>query len=208
VLHKFLFSLMISAVMTSSVFAQTQAQKGAVVGGIAGSIIGGVAGHQSDRTPAGIAIGGITGAIAGGLLGKSQDQQQMQQYQYQQAQQQQYQYEVSRAVSLSDAVTMSRSGMSPNLIVSQIRASGVQQEIGVSEVISLHENGVPEIVIQEMQRARVAGSPTPVVVRQPTTVFVEPRPTVIVESYPAFHHGYYHHVPHRASMHYHYRHYR
>jgi hypothetical protein len=195
--------MLVSAVVVSPAFAQTQGQKGAVMGGIAGSIIGGIAGHQNNETPEGIAIGGIAGAIAGGLLGKSQEQQQMRQYQYRQAQQQQVQYEVSRAVSLNDAVTMSRSGMSPNLIVSQIRASGVQQEIGVKEVIALHESGVPEVVIQEMQRARVAGSPAAVVVQQPRAVFVEPRPTVIVESYPDFHHGYYHHVPHRAHGYYH-----
>ncbi len=185
---------------------QTQSQKGAVMGGVAGAILGGIAGHQNDETPEGIAIGGVAGAIAGGLLGKAQDNQlNRQRYEFQQAQQVQQSYQASRAVSISDAIAMSRSGLSPNLIVSQIRSSGVQQEIGVQEVILLHENGVSELVIQEMQRAQIGlGAPSPVVVQRAPTVIYQQQPQVIVEHYPVYQEPVYHYVPaHQAYGHYH-----
>ena len=188
--------------LPSSLQAQTEAQRGAVLGGVAGAVIGGIAGKQNDETPEGIAIGGVAGAIAGGLLGRAKDNQNMQRYQYQQAQAAQQSYQMSRAVSIGDAIAMSRSGVSPNLIVSQIRANGVQQQIGVSEVIQLHENGVPELVIQEMQRANI-GSPAPVTVVEERPVIVQQRPTVIVESYPVYRPApVFYGPPHHAHLHY------
>ncbi len=160
--------------------AQSRAQEGAVAGGIAGAILGGVAGHQNDETPEGIAIGGALGALAGGLMGKAQDNRMMQEYQYQEARRR----EISQAVSIADAIAMSRSGLAPSVIANQIRTSGVQQKIGVPEIIMLHENGVSELVIQEMQRAQIAGTNPPVVYSPAPAVVVERRPQIIVESYP------------------------
>ena len=199
-----LSALVALGVTVNPAVGQTQSQKGAVMGGVAGAILGGIAGHQNDETPEGIAIGGVAGAIAGGLLGKAQDNQlNRQRYEFQQAQQVQQQYQVSRAVSISDAIAMSRSGLSPNLIVSQIRSSGVQQEIGVQEVILLHENGVSELVIQEMQRAQL-GAPSPVVVQRAPAVIYQQRPQVIVEHYPVYQEPVYHYVPaYQAYGHYH-----
>jgi hypothetical protein len=169
---------------------------------LAGAIIGGIAGHQNQETPEGIAIGGVAGAIAGGLLGKSHDNQAMRQYEYQQAQQRQQAYQMSRAVSLDDAVAMSRSGMSPKLIITQVRANGIQQEIGVKEVILLHENGVPESVIQEMQRSRI-GSGTPAVVVNPAPVYVPRQPQIVIERYPVFSAPpVYYPPPHAAQLHF------
>jgi outer membrane lipoprotein SlyB len=201
VIKKLVLTALSLLIGTSSVFAQSNSQEGAVLGGVAGAIVGGIAGHQNGETPEGIAIGGVVGAITGGLLGKARDNQELRSYQYQQYMQQQRSLELQRAVSLSDAITMSRSGLSPNLIVSQIRSNGVQQRIGVQEIIALHENGVPEVVIQEMQKAPIAGASRVITAPQPTIV-VERRPQVIVETYPAVRH--YPHPP-RYGIHYHYR---
>jgi uncharacterized protein YcfJ len=179
-LNKISISLVVFAFGTSSLMAQSRAQEGAVAGGIAGAILGGVAGHQNDETPEGIAIGGALGALAGGLMGKAQDERMMQEYQYQEARRR----EVSQAVSIADAINMSRSGLAPSVIANQIRNSGVQQKIGVQEIIMLHENGVSELVIQEMQQARIAGTNPPVVYAPAPAVVVERRPQIIVESYP------------------------
>ena len=112
---------------------------------------------------------------------------------------------ISQAVSVGDAVALSRSGLTPNLIINQIRTNGVQQKIGVQEIIMLHDNGVPEIVIQEMQKARIAGTPTvhvaraPVVITPRPTVIVERRPQVIIDHHPVhrgYHHGYHHDYHH------------
>lgn len=182
--------------------AQTNGQKGALIGGTAGAVLGGVIGKQNDRTTKGAVIGGLAGAVAGGLMGHSKDVELQRQYQYQQAQEARYAYQMSRAVSISDVISMSNSGLSPQVIIGQIRANGVQQEVGVQEIILLHQNGVDQTVIQEMQRAQI-GSPTPVINR-PAPVYVQPRPTVIVEPAPVIYHPMpvygYHYVPHR---HYH-----
>lgn len=171
---------------------QNNSQRGAVVGGTAGAVIGGIVGKQNDRTAKGAIIGGVAGALTGGLIGRAQDNELFRQHEYQQMQQAQQSYQMSRAISLSDAINMTRSGISPSVIVAQIRAAGVQQEIGVQEIIMLHENGVPEVVIQEMQRARVGGPSMPIqrpgqsVYVQPQPVFVQPAPVIYEPIYPAY----------------------
>lgn len=185
--------LVCSALLTvPTASAQTNSQRDAVIGGVAGAIIGGIAGNQNDETPEGIAIGGVAGAIAGHVIGKNKDRNLEEQYYYQQqavqaAQQQQYQQAVQlqKAISIQDAIALSNSGVSQQLIINQIHNNGVQQEIGVSEILTLHQNGVSELVINEMQRASVgapvigaAVSPT-VVARQPAAVVVKPTPVVI-----------------------------
>lgn len=202
--------------------AQTNSQRDAVIGGVAGAIIGGIAGKQNDETPEGIAIGGVAGAIAGHMLGKAKDRSAEDHYYYRQqavqaAQQRQYHQAVQlqKSVSIQDAISMSNSGVSPQLIINQIQSNGVQQEIGVSEIITLHQNGVSEVVINEMQRSPVGGStvaPTTIVQHQPA-VIVEPAPVIVTRPRPAIvvehgapldvyrsHRGYHpHHGHHRTA---------
>lgn len=195
------------------VSAQTNSQRDAVLGGVAGAIIGGIAGHQNDETSEGVAIGGVAGAIAGHVLGTAKDNSIQQQHHYQQQaaqaeQQRQYQQAVQlqKAVSIDDAIALSNSGVSPQLIINQIRSSGVQQEIGVSEIIAMHQNGVSELVINEMQQSSVGGpAPTTIVTQEPAVVVepavivaappvvvARPRPTIVFEQHgaPRGHRGY------------------
>ena len=96
---------------------------------------------------------------------------------------------------------MTNSGMSDELIITQIVNNGVQQRIGVSEVIALHQNGVREPVIQALQAAPIGQasiqSPypyeqapvvrtvaTPVVT--PVVVRPVPVPSVVVRSTPVY----------------------
>lgn len=173
----------------NSVSAQSNSQRDAVLGGVAGAIIGGIAGHQNDETSEGVAIGGVAGAIAGHVLGTAKDRNAQEQYYYQQQlaqeeQQRQIQQAVQlqKAVSVEDAIAMSNSGVSPQLIINQIRGSGVQQEIGVSEIIHLHQNGVSEMVINEMQQGTIDGPAATTIVTQQPSVLVEP--AVVVERAP------------------------
>jgi uncharacterized protein YcfJ len=214
--RRFLFPVVFLFVLVPSNFvyqitpvsAQNNSQKGALFGGTAGAVLGGVIGKQNDRTAKGAIIGGLAGAVAGGLMGNERDKDIQRQYEYQQmqqAQQAQQAYQMSRAISMNDAISMSNSGLSPQVIISQIRANGVQQEIGVQEIILLHQNGVAEGVIQEMQRARI-GAPAPV--GRPAPVYVQPAPTVIVEPAPVFYHpvpvyGYHYH-PRPRGHYYHF----
>lgn len=202
VLYKFCFAVIVFALGVSPLMAQSRTQEGAVVGGVAGAILGGIAGSNSDKTGEGIAIGGAVGALAGGLMGRAEDDQIVRNYQYQQYVQQQRAQQISQAVSINDAITMTRGGLSPNLIVSQIRNSGVQQKIGVKEVIALHENGVAEIVIQEMQNARIAGTDSPVCVARTPAVVVERRPQIVIDSFPVYR-SYHRPPPRHAHFYYH-----
>ena len=194
----------------SNLQAQTPVQQNTVKGGVAGAVIGGIVGHQNDETAEGIAIGAALGALTGNIVGKSQEQEALRQQQYQahlyqqeQLQLQQQQERLNRAVSLNDAVAMTNSGMSDELIITQIVNNGVQQQIGVSEVIALHQNGVREPVIQAMQSAPIGQASiqtpsqyeqaaAPVVTRvasqvvTPVVVRPVPVPSVIVRSTPVY----------------------
>ena len=167
---------------------QSNAQQGVKLGGIAGAIIGGIAGHQNDETLGGVAIGGAVGALAGGLAGKSKDNHLIQQHQYQQHAQLAQQERLGRAVSLEDAVILTRSGVSPNLIINQINDNGVTHRLVVNDIIQLHQNGVSESVITAMQSAHLASQPfssarisqaqAPVVVHRQAAVVLQPVPPI------------------------------
>jgi len=217
-----------SLLNSNSVSAQTNSQRDAVLGGVAGAIIGGVVGNQNDETPEGIAIGGVAGAIAGHVLGSAKDRNDREQYYYQQqaaraAQQRQVNeaVQLQKAVSVHDAISLSNSGVSPQLIINQIQTNGIQQEIGVSEIINLHQNGVSEIVIHEMQQASIGGGASygttsvvdhgpPVIVDRGPIVVSRPSPTIVVKpgivvkpsrsNVYRSHRGYHpHHGPHRSA---------
>lgn len=182
--------------LTSTALAQQNTRDGAVIGGTAGAVIGGIIGHQNDETPEGAIIGGLVGAVAGGLAGKAKDQQMAREryYQNQLYQQQQQLNQISQpCLAVGDVVSMSRSGLSDQVIINYLNTNGVERQLNVSEIISLHQQGVSENVISAMQRAPIgnqvarqqasaAYQPAP---QQPTTVIVReqyqvmPPPTVI-----------------------------
>ncbi|WP_146411947.1 MULTISPECIES: glycine zipper domain-containing protein [Crateriforma] len=167
--------------------AQTGKQRGATFGGLAGAIAGGIIGDHNDEAGAGAAIGGVVGAVAGGILGDAADKEQaarQQQYLYQQQQQQ-----VARtvgAVSITDVINMTRSGLGDSVIINQIHSRGVQHQIQVSDIIAMHQQGVRESVISAMQQATVGSpavvqpEPAPVVVQQPTVI----HETHVLPAYP------------------------
>ena len=200
----------------SDLRAQTPVQQGTVKGGIAGAIIGGIIGHQNDETAEGVAIGAALGALSGNVVGRSQEQNAVREQQYrahlyqqEQLRRQQAQVQLNRAVSLDNAITMTRSGMSDSLIINQVINNGVQQRVGVTEVIALHQSGVSEQVIKAMQSAPIGEAsiqssyqyePAPIVTQVATPVVIQPAPRVIVHSTPVYRrpapsHSYYHGRP-------------
>ncbi|MGV3484043.1 MAG: glycine zipper domain-containing protein [Planctomycetaceae bacterium] len=188
--------------------AAQNTQRGAILGGLGGAVVGGLIGDHNDKAGAGAAIGGAIGAVSGAVLGNARDKeavalQQREQYYHNQrvyAQQQQHYTQVQASVSVNDVVTMCRSGLSDSVVINQIQSRGAQQQLQVSDIIALHQQGVSEVVISAMQSARVGSAPvvvqSPPVVVQPTPIYVEER--VIVPSYrpPAVYHihsGHHHH---------------
>lgn len=182
---------------------QTGTQRGATWGGLTGAIAGAIIGENNDEAGAGAAIGGVVGALAGGVIGNANDKDARARAGYYNqrtyaaptqvyaAPQPTYapvhvaapapvQY-VSGAVSMADVVALTRSGVGPSVVINQINTRGVVRTPDVSDILSLHQSGVPEIVITAMQHAPV-GSGGPVVVSTPPVVVVDDRPR-------HYHHG-------------------
>ncbi len=161
--------------------SNTNTKRGALIGGVAGAAIGGVVGNQKDRAGKGALIGGAVGAIAGAAIGNEKDKQaarQSQAYHYQQYQPGTYyvpahQHQVypsqpvyvtpqtyptvpsnnatRRPVSVSDVVSMTRSGVSDSIIVSHIRTNGVVSRPSTNDIVSMAQQGVSNSVIAAMQ---------------------------------------------------------
>lgn len=58
-------------------------------------------------------------------------------------------------MSVEDIVQASRSGMPADEIVQRIRASGAIYELSATELVRLHERGVPDRVLDAMQATRL-----------------------------------------------------
>ncbi|MEM7457177.1 MAG: hypothetical protein AAF456_22740 [Planctomycetota bacterium] len=184
----------IAVLFSTPVFGQFnyQRDRGAVQGGVAGAVLGGVIGNQNDETAEGILLGGALGAIAGGILGEDRDRyienswQREQYLQQQRAQLQQLQAaQMARAVTIDDAISLSQSGVSANVILNQIQMNGVSDRLTVNDIIYMSRSGVDESIINAMQGARLAGSPA--TYSQPTVVVTRPvpvAPTVVVTEPP------------------------
>jgi len=170
------------AVSPTLAVAQTNTQRGATFGGITGAIAGAIIGENNDEAGAGAAIGGALGAVAGGILGNANDKDASRRQYYYQSRPQTVtptyvQPVPTGAVSFNDVVAMSRSGVGQSVILNQIQTRGVQRQPVVSDIISLHQQGVSEHVIAAMQQAPVgnqivASTPTTIV---ETPVYVQPR---------------------------------
>ena len=209
------YSVLFKTVFCSAIFfalavttaqAQTNTQRGAISGGAAGAIIGGIVGNQNNETAEGALIGGAIGALTGSLLGSDRDRQIQQEYYFQQQQAVAYR----NGLSMSDAIALTANGVGSEVIINQIQINGVQQRIGVNEIIALHKQGVDNRVIDAMQRAPLSSQ---MVQRPPSRVqhypvVAEPVfvPQVIWAAPPRPRHHHYHR-PYRngASLHFHYR---
>ncbi len=188
---------------SSTSFAQTK--DGAILGGVAGAVIGGIVGHQNDETPEGALIGGAVGAIAGGMIGNQRQQQErIRYYEQQQYQQRYYQqpqcyhnhYQVQqtpvyaaptyvttvrpapvrRAVTAQDVIMLTRNRVSETVIANHIQMNGVVSSPSIDDVLSMHDAGVSDFVINEMQHARLVGSSTVV-----TQTQIPPQPVIVRE---------------------------
>jgi uncharacterized protein YcfJ len=156
--------------------------QGAALGGVAGALAGAAIGKNNHNTAAGALIGGAAGLVTGAALGSSADERERARaYQYQLQTQQAV--EVRRAVSITDVLAMSRSGVGDDVIINQIRQNGVVRQIDSNDVITLHKEGVSGPVIAALQQGPVATRPVPVYA-----------PPVVVEKYyvppPYYYHRY------------------
>jgi hypothetical protein len=188
-LRQWLLAAALIGVTPLTGFAQGHTERGAVLGGLGGALAGAAIGKHNGETAAGALLGGAVGLIAGSAIGGAKDddaarRQAMYQYQAQAA---------YRAITPQQVVTMTHSGVNPNVIITQIQQNGVSRRLEVSEVIWLHQQGVNEAVITVMQNAPIATA-----VVAPAPVYSAP---VVVEEH-------YYHAPapryYRYPHHHHY----
>ncbi len=202
--RKFLVGLAMALVAQSTVAAQQPqgTRNGAVIGGVSGAVIGGIIGKQNDEIPEGALIGGAVGAVAGGLLGHGYDQRQRayQQQQWSQPPQHYHRHPTNYntyrtvptrttvvpnpGVTISDVLAMTRNGVGESVIINHIYATGLQRRIDTNEIISLHQQGVSENIINAMQQAPLRSAftgTTTVTGGQATTIMTPPGGTVIVQ---------------------------
>jgi uncharacterized protein YcfJ len=194
-----LASLLLSVLAAPSLPAQNHTDRGAVLGGVGGALIGAAIGEQNDEAGPGAIIGGAIGAITGAAIGNSMDQEEARF----RALQQQRAWQLQRAVSVSDVVMMTHNRLSDGVIIGHIQQNGVQRRLEVSDVISLHQQGVSEAVISAMQRAPLAGYVPPPAVPYRTPVIVEEHHCITPHFYyrPRPVHYRYHHPHHHRHHH-------
>jgi outer membrane lipoprotein SlyB len=191
------------AIVPNACLGQAHTDRGAILGGVTGALAGAGIGKHNKETAAGALIGGAVGLVTGAAIGNAMDERDRRAWAAERYAHQQRVQQYSRAVSSHDVVAMTRNGVSPDVIINQIRQYGTQSSLTVQDVISLHRQGVDESVITAMQQSasEPAALPARPIVRQPVVVeeyhYVEPAPR--------WH--YYPPVPHYHFHDYHRRHY-
>lgn len=171
-LYVSIVALFLLALGPDSLMAQYHTDRGAVFGGLTGALAGAGIGEHNGEAGAGALIGGAVGLITGAVIGNSMDQMDQEAAARAQAFQQHQAWQLSRAVSISDVVTMSHSGLADDVVIDHITQNGIQRRLEVADVISLHRQGVSVAVISAMQRAPVGG-PLPPPRYQPPVIVQE-----------------------------------
>jgi uncharacterized protein YcfJ len=177
-----------------------------VVGGALGAVTGAIVGGRKDRGE-GALIGAGVGALAGNLLGRSKDRADEQRAATGAAVASQWnQQAAAQAVTNYDLLSMTRAGVSDDLIISTIQSRGARLDLSPNGLIALKQNGVSDRVVLAAQQMSAGpsyapGPPVVPIVAQPvpTTVIIAPPPW---RPYPYHHHYYYDHHRPRGYIHY------
>jgi len=187
---RWLIPALIAAILApTAVQAQGHTEKGAVIGGVGGALAGAAIGKQNDETAAGALIGGAIGLFTGSAIGSAKDDE----INRARAYQQQLNWRMARAVSMQDVLTMTRNGLSEDVIINHIRQNGSQRPVEVNDVIALHQQGVSQRVIVAMQQAPLATAPVVQTPRYERPVIVQERHYVAPSYYRSYgHHHHYH----------------
>jgi hypothetical protein len=125
---------------------------------LGGGAIGAAAGALIDRRNpvAGAAVGGVLGAATGAAVGSSADADDRRVKAAQAIAAAQ-----PAPITLDQIAEMVHHGIGDQVICDRIRASGYAYNLTVEQIKWLHDNGVSDLVIGEMQRPRYYGAPPP-----------------------------------------------
>jgi hypothetical protein len=160
----------------------THTGTGALAGSIIGAGTGAIIGDHTGNAGAGAAIGAGLGALTGGVVGSGMDEVERKN----EARIAAAQASAQPPMTVADVVHMAQTGVDDQVIISSIRNSGTAFKLAANDIVSLHQQGVSNRVIQAMldsskKPARVVRSAPVVYAPAPPPVYVvEPRPTVSI----------------------------
>ena len=154
---------------------------GGALGAGAGALIGNASGHH---TAEGAAIGGAVGLLTGALVGNAMDQQHREALRAQ-APQTLVRVEQGQALATADVKALARSGVSDEIILSQIRNSRSVYRLSTAEIIELKDAGVSSRIIDFM--INTASSVSDVPAPSAGTAVMQAPPQIVYQEviYPA-----------------------
>jgi hypothetical protein len=162
------------------------ADQGAALGGLTGAGVGAAIGNAHGNTAGGAVLGSAVGALTGALVGTGMDEVRAENramIDQRMAQQ------TAGATSIQDVVSMTRAGLSDDVIANHVRTRGVARPPVTGDLIAMKNAGVSDSVIramQEMSAVPVPPAAVPVVVEER---YVAPPPPIWGPSY--VHYGWY-----------------
>lgn len=131
------------------------ARAGAGLGGSTGALAGAAIGSHHGNALEGALIGGALGTLAGATVGDSVDE-----LEYRDAvtRQNALGQAHQQAVSVTQLIQMSGSGLGDELIINQIRSNGCQTRLTTQDLIQLKQQGVSDQVIHAYQTLSRGGA--------------------------------------------------
>lgn len=177
--------LLVPPLLAGGCASPYHADRGALAGGLTGAGVGALVGHSAGETAAGAVIGGAVGTLAGAAIGSEMDEMEARNRAMIEAQL--GRQVATGAVTVDDVISMTRAGVSEDLIANHVRIHGVARPLQTADLIVLQNEHVSEAVVRAMQEPPV---------QQPVMVQAAPAPPpVIVEEYPYGPPVYYHAYP-------------
>lgn len=135
---------------------QNNTQTGAALGTGLGAVAGTIVGHQVGNKGAGALIGGLAGGLTGAAVGNAKDVREERDAAVARAATvQAHQRQAQRALTNSDVITMSQSGLSDEIIINSIRTRGGRFRTNSEALIAMNQAGVSQQVMMEVQRHSV-----------------------------------------------------
>lgn len=158
----------------------TGALIGGAVGAAAGGLIGSTSHHNSGaNAAAGALIGGAIGAMTGGSIGHSLDQEEQARLRAR-APQTDQRVEHGQPLGIAEVKVMTKSGISDDVIISQIRTTHTLYQLSAADIIDLNKSGVSQKLIDYMINTPNTAGTT--VMQAETVVLTQPPPPPPVES--------------------------
>ncbi len=140
-------------------------------GGLAGAGLGAAIGEASGKSAEGALVGAAIGSLTGAVLGDQLDEVEARN---QAMIERQLGRQMAGAVTIDDAIAMSKAGLGDEVIRTHIAAYGVARSLHAQDLIMLKQQGVSDAVIQSLQsppsRATRSQDPPP---RRAPPVIVE-----------------------------------